>query len=140
MITKTKSVGGVVINKKTGKVLVVSQNGNSWSLPKGKFEPGEKDGVEVAKREIKEESGVTELTFVKELPVYERFMLGFNPKEEDKSHLKEIHMFLFETNQDELKPEDPDNPEARWIEKLEVSKLLTHPKDKEFFEKVLKEI
>jgi hypothetical protein len=28
---------------------------------------------------------------------------------------------------------DPENPEARWVEKAKVAELLTHEKDKEFF-------
>jgi hypothetical protein len=35
----------------------------------------------------------------------------------------------------ELNPVDKDNPEARWVKKQEVSKLLTHPKDRAFFRK-----
>jgi hypothetical protein len=42
-------------------------------------------------------------------------------------------MFLFRTAQDELSPVDPENPEARWVEKERVAGLLIHPKDKEFF-------
>ena len=32
-----------------------------------------------------------------------------------------------------IKPIDPENPEARWVEKDQIAELLTHPKDKEFF-------
>ena len=51
----TQSAGGVVLNKK-GEVLVVSQRGTSWSLPKGHIDKGE-DALGAAKREIYEESG-----------------------------------------------------------------------------------
>lgn len=51
----TRSAGGVIINR-DGKVLVVSQHGTSWSLPKGKLEDGE-DVFEAMKREFKEEAG-----------------------------------------------------------------------------------
>ncbi|MCK4247280.1 MAG: NUDIX hydrolase, partial [Methanomicrobia archaeon] len=37
---QTKSAGGVVINE-DNQVLVVNQNGNSWSLPKGHIDYGE---------------------------------------------------------------------------------------------------
>jgi len=49
-------------------------------------------------------------------------------------------MFLFETIEEKLKPIDPTNPEARWVEKDKVADLLTHKKDKEFFLSVLGEI
>lgn len=129
-MTETKSAGGVVLNKE-GNVLVVSQHGTSWSLPKGHIEAGE-DALAAAKREIYEESGVSSLTFIKDLGTYQRYKIG---KEggDDASELKTMVMFLFKTGQEFLKPVDPENPEARWVKKEEVANLLTHPKDKEFF-------
>jgi hypothetical protein len=45
-------------------------------------------------------------------------------------------MFLFRTSEKSLRPVDPDNPEARWVERSKVALLLTHEKDKEFFQGV----
>ena len=130
----TQTAGEVVLNQQ-GLVLVVSQNGNSWSLPKGHIDEGE-NKLQAAIREIYEESGINELELVKDLGSYERYRIGLNG-EDDKSELKQIFMFLFKTNQEVLKPLDPTNPEARWIEKEKVAELLTHKKDKEFFLKVM---
>jgi ADP-ribose pyrophosphatase YjhB (NUDIX family) len=129
-VKKTQSAGGVVTNG-GGEVLVVSQHGTSWSLPKGHIDPGE-DALTAARREIYEESGVRDLQFVRELGTYERHKIGANGGE-DRSELKAITMFLFRTREKTLKPVDPDNPEARWVEKGKVAELLTHEKDKEFF-------
>ena len=129
---KTKTAGGVVLNSQ-GRVLIVNQNGTSWSLPKGHIDEGE-DALQAAKREIEEESGINpkSLVLVKELGTYSRYKIGKNGGE-DKSELKKITMFLFKSSQNELKPIDPENPEARWVEKEKVADLLTHQKDKEFF-------
>ena len=54
--------------------------------------------------------------------------------------LKTINIFLYKTDEMELNPIDPDNPEARWIEPDNVATLLTHPKDKAFFEKILLDV
>lgn len=137
-VKRTQSAGGVVLNKK-GEVLVVSQHGNSWSLPKGHIDTGE-SAVKAAKREIKEEAGVGRLKLIKELGRYRRYRIGRNGKKEDRSELKTIHLFLFKTSQTKLKPLDPKNPEAKWLKREKVALLLTHPKDKIFFKKVLKEI
>lgn len=138
-VQKAKTAGGVVVNRE-GKVLVVNQNHNSWSLPKGQIEL-EEDALSAAKREIFEESGVRDLTLIKPLPIYSRFRIGPNPAGEDRSVFVEMKMFLFKTDfEGELKPIDPENPEARWVAKEEVADLLTHPKDKEFFRKVMFEI
>lgn len=127
---KTFSAGGVVLNPH-GQVLVVNQNGNSWSLPKGHIDPGE-DAAEAAIREIKEESGISELEYVKDLGDYERHQIGLDGND-NPDELKNIRMFLYRSGLQELKPEDPHNPEARWVEPGKVTDLLTHPKDKEFF-------
>ena len=129
---KTQSVGGVVLNKE-GKVLVVQQQMNTWSLPKGHVDPGE-DILETAKREIYEESGLTELKYVKKLGVYQRETL------QNSDELKTITVLLFTTEQMNLKPVDPKNPKALWVDKEKVVDILTHPKDKEFFQNILKEL
>ena len=116
----------------------MNQNGNSWSLPKGHLDPGE-DSMTAARREIAEESGIRELVFIKELGTYERSKIGLKG-ESDPSEFKRITIFLFTTTQTELKPTDPQNPEARWVKPSEVAALLTHPKDKEFFLSVLDQL
>ena len=133
----TESAGGVVLNK-NGRVLVVSQQGTSWSLPKGHIEPGE-DKLTAARREILEESGIGQLNLIRELGSYSRFKISQGGGE-DPTEFKTIHMFLFNTLEIDLKPTDADNPEARWIDKNKVAGLLTHPKDREFFLMIKEEI
>ncbi|HZT58190.1 MAG TPA: NUDIX domain-containing protein [Pyrinomonadaceae bacterium] len=130
---ETRSAGGVVVNDE-GKILVVSQHGTSWSLPKGHIEDGE-DELTAARREIYEESGISDLELVAELGSYRRPRLGKDGFEEG-SELKTIHLFLFRTSQTELSPVDVENPEARWVEVGEVAGMLTHRKDKEFFQSI----
>jgi ADP-ribose pyrophosphatase YjhB (NUDIX family) len=129
---RTESAGGVVLNKE-GKILVVKQQMNTWSLPKGHVDSGE-DTMQTAEREIYEESGIKKLEFIKKLGVYQRKTL------QDIDELKTISMFLFTTKQMDLKPIDPKNPKALWVEKGKVADLLTHPKDKEFFLKIVKDL
>jgi ADP-ribose pyrophosphatase YjhB (NUDIX family) len=130
---KTHSAGGVVTNEE-GQVLVVSQRGASWSLPKGHIDAGE-NALIAARREIYEESGIRDLELIRELGSYERHKIVWDGGD-DQSELKVITMFLFRTREKLLKPVDPDNPEARWVEKSKVPLLLTHEKDKEFFRRV----
>ena len=120
---------------------MVSQNGDSWSLPKGHLDHGE-DEIMAAKREIYEEAGIKQesLKLIKKLGSYQRYRIGKNGKGDDKENLKTIHIYLFKTNQSNLSPIDPNNPEARWVNKEEVSELLTHLKDKEFFNSITKNI
>ena len=121
-----------------GEVLVVNQNNNSWSLPKGHIDPGESP-LEAARREIEEESGVSKIELIRELGTYERYKIGLGGNE-DVSEFKVLTFFLFRTAQTRLKPLDPENPEARWVKKEEVAKLLTHPKDRDFFLEIMEEL
>jgi 8-oxo-dGTP pyrophosphatase MutT (NUDIX family) len=134
---RTESAGGIVVNAATGRILIVSQHGTSWSLPKGHIEEGE-DKLAAALREIREESGITQLEYVRELGSYQRHRLSAKGGE-DRKELKTIHLFLFTTQEETLCPLDPANPEARWVEKTGVAELLTHPEDREFFLKATRD-
>lgn len=136
---RTREVAGGVVVDKNGSVIVVNQNGDSWSFPKGGIDEGE-DALSAARREIAEESGITKLQFIKPLPSYQRFSLGKGGMDEDRTVLNTFHMFLFRTDETRLLPRDPENPEARWVAKDDVAKLLTHPKDREYFYSVLFEL
>lgn len=127
-----KIAGGIVWNPKLG-VVVVNQNHNSWSLPKGHVEHGE-ELLGAAMREIREETGIPEgaLKAVGKLATYERERI--ERKEGDTAEMREITLFLFTTNHERLAPEDPMNPEALWMPVNQVSSLLTHPKDRAVFE------
>lgn len=133
----TESAGGVVLSPE-GEILVVSQHGTSWSLPKGHIEEGE-DAETAARREIKEESGLKNIRIIKKLGDYKRYKIDLHSGD-DFSELKHIHIFLFETTETHLSPEDTENPEARWLSPSKAMKLLTHRKDKEFLSSVLNKI
>lgn len=135
---KSKAAGGIVINSE-GKVLLVEQLGHSWSFPKGRIESGETP-LETAKREIYEESGITDLKLIEDLGSYQRYQITDDGKSEDKSVLKTIFLFLFITTQEKIKPIDTNNPQAIWLKKEDVCNQLTHNKDKEFFQSIIEKI
>ena len=123
--------GGVVIGP-GNKIVVVSQNGDSWSLPKGHLENGE-DEEQAAVREIHEETGIQDVKVIDSLGGYERTRIGQGGRGEIVDDIRHITIFLCITNQTELKPIDPENPEAEWLAVQDVADRLTHPRDKEFF-------
>jgi 8-oxo-dGTP pyrophosphatase MutT (NUDIX family) len=126
--------GGVVWNPKLG-IAVVNQNNNSWSLPKGHVEKGETH-VEAAVREITEETGIPKenLRFINTLGAYERSQIKRD--KDQPTEMRTITLYLFKTDYENLSPNDPENPEVRWVAIDKVSSLLTHPKDKEFYSSI----
>ena len=135
---KYSSSAGAVLVGPTNQVGVVSQHGTSWSLLKGTLDGDETD-TEALKRELIEEAGITDFQVIKELGTYERYIIGKHGGE-DKSHYKTITIYLCTTLQKTLRPQDPENPEARWVNPEKVAELLTHPKDQQFYLQVLPEV
>jgi ADP-ribose pyrophosphatase YjhB (NUDIX family) len=130
--------GGVVIGP-GNKIVVVSQNGDSWSLPKGHIEESE-DAEQAAVREIQEETGIQDVKVIDVVGAYERTRIGKGGIGENLEDIRHITMFLCITNQTDLKPIDPTNPEAIWLSVQDVADKLTHPKDKEFFHTITPKI
>lgn len=136
---ETDGAGGVIVNDH-GEIVIVKNGPSFWGLPKGHIDKGE-DILQAARREIKEETGLENLELLGELGSYKRYR-GTPGGGDDTSELKTIHMFLFKSSQEQLQPEDPGNPEARWVPFATARDMLTHPKDREFLasveERVLK--
>jgi diadenosine hexaphosphate hydrolase (ATP-forming) len=129
---ETESAGGIVRNPR-GEIALVKHDGWFWGFPKGHVDEGE--GIEAAaRRETAEEVGITELSLVCAFKPYRRAKGG----DEDKpdAEMKTIHMFLFDTTQEQFNLTDPRHDEARWVAPDDVSGMLSNPKDKEFFESI----
>jgi 8-oxo-dGTP pyrophosphatase MutT (NUDIX family) len=126
--------GGVVLGP-GNKIVIVSQNGDSWSLPKGHIESQE-DAEQAAVREIYEETGIQDVKVIGSLGEYDRFRIGKDGIGEVIDDIRHITMFLCITNQTELRPIDLQNPVAEWVAIQEVADRLTHAKDKEFFHSI----
>ena len=131
----TNCAGGIIINSKK-EVVIVNQNHDSWSLPKGHID-FEETPLEAAKREIYEETGIKTPKYIMDIGSYNRYKIGLDG-EDDISELKTIHIFLFKSNQKILSPIDPSNPIAKWVDYELIKTYLTHKEDIKFFNKSLK--
>ncbi|NCU44149.1 NUDIX domain-containing protein [Candidatus Falkowbacteria bacterium] len=124
--------GGIVKNG-NNIALVKMKKFDGWAFPKGTIETGEMF-LEAAKREILEETGIKELSLIKELGTYQR------PVADGQAILLNIHMFLFETKQKEICPIENDVRGAEWFFIDSVINFLMLEEDKKFFKSIYENI
>jgi 8-oxo-dGTP pyrophosphatase MutT (NUDIX family) len=122
-VRKTRSAGGIVLGDSATVAMVLSKNSHSWLLPKGHIDPGESD-EDAARREIAEETGLTDLELLDDLGEFTRPVLTFeNTAYEEKT----IKMFLFAAQPHaELIP-TMEIEEARWVPFRELAETLGSP-------------
>lgn len=104
--------GGAVVRRTPGGVLValikeVEIGDDYYVLPKGGVEPGEELET-AAQREIREETGITELTYIAPLGTLDRC----NYK---RTYWQTSHYGLYLTSQADGKATDPDNYGLAWF-------------------------
>jgi len=101
-----------------------------WDLPKGKIDEGETPS-EAAIREVREETGLIQLSITGELPATWHIYPSSWEKDKGKWILKETKWFLMEGNSGEpLVPETKEDiEEARWFSEPELNRVLdgTYP-------------
>jgi len=94
------SSGAIVFRREKGEILylILHYEEGHWDFPKGKIEKGERV-EETARREIAEESGITEVRFI---PGF-REKLKYFFRREGKTIAKTVYFSLAETSQKEVK-------------------------------------
>ena len=104
-----EAAGGLVRNASLNAYLMIYRRG-SWDLPKGKLDAGE-GRPEAALREVREETGLRDLTLGDVLPItYHTYRTG-----KGKRILKPTYWYRMETTQRTLTPEVEEDIElAEW--------------------------
>lgn len=129
---KVCCAGGIVLGER-GTIAMIRNRGGSgaWLFPKGHIEPGESDEA-AARREIEEETGLTNLELIDDLGTYERYGMRIDGTD-NLDNPKEIHMFLFVAEPHaELKPAH-EIEEARWVSLSHIATEIGNVKDKAWF-------
>ena len=93
-VPEETSAGGIVVRRQNDQLyvaLVRERGAAHYVLPKGRLDPGESI-EQAARREIAEETGLTQLHLLADLGMRERLSLT-------KRNWKRVHYFLFATQQ-----------------------------------------
>jgi 8-oxo-dGTP pyrophosphatase MutT (NUDIX family) len=98
-----RSAGGVVVGP-DGRIVLTYKKKKGASFPKGHVDPGE-TSEQAARREITEESGISDLTMVCRLGSFIRRTKGLR--------FKRIELYLYRTAQADLSPTDRKHT-AKW--------------------------
>ena len=123
VLPKEFSSGAVIFNQKGERIeylLIYSGRNHVWGFPKGHGEPGE-DEKTTALREIEEETGLTDLQFLREA----RFEISY-PAISKRGNLKgkriEKHAvyFVCRSNSREVRVDNDEITAYRWVSRDEA--------------------
>jgi 8-oxo-dGTP pyrophosphatase MutT (NUDIX family) len=129
------SAGGVVYRFFEGNlffVLVGRRRGNYWCLPKGRLE-GEETETEAARREVFEETGITEVDVGEKIGT---IRYEFYRKSTETSYQKFVHFYLMRTLVDDLNV-GTEFDRAMWFPARDALNMVSHKKEKEIVSKAL---
>lgn len=125
---REKSCGCIIIDNNS--VLLVKHNAGHWDFPKGHVENNETE-EQTALREVKEETNID----VEIIPGY-RYIIEYSPKEDV---LKQVVFFIAKKISSEIKAQESEISEIKWLKIDEAVEQITHNDSKELLKKVKKE-
>lgn len=135
---RSHTAGGIVLGDAGSVVLVKRRGGDgSWLFPKGHKEEGETD-EQTARREIEEETGLTNLELLDDLGTYTRPSIRHDGTEH--TEMKSIHMFLFSALPHASLTPTHEMEDARWFPYRDVAKTIGSEKDRVWFASVFERV
>jgi 8-oxo-dGTP pyrophosphatase MutT (NUDIX family) len=137
-MTIERSAGVILVLRKDGaedKFLLIKQLSNNWSFPKGHIEDGE-DTKSAAIRELQEETGITNFEFADLPTLIEEY--DFNHSGEVRHKINEY--FIAYTLQEDVKIQEEEILDYKWVTKEDALMTLTFDEQKEIMIKVVKDL
>ncbi|MCS7059617.1 MAG: NUDIX domain-containing protein [Anaerolineae bacterium] len=107
------------------RYLLVQHRAGHWSFPKGHAEPGETE-TQAALRELREETGIQQVTLQADLPIIETYSFLRNGQPVQKT----VQYFVGLVDHDVVKIQDKELCAYRWATYDEAHTLITFPESR----------
>lgn len=138
-MSSTRCAGGIVLGDSGTVAMVKRRNGNgAWLFPKGCIDDDETD-EQAARREILEETGLSDLECIDDLGSYTRHAMSIDGSD-DRTRLKTIHMFLFAAMPHSTLVPSHEIEEVRWVSFSRLIHEIGNAKDAAWFTTVFERI
>lgn len=130
------SYGVIPIYRRNNETLflVIQHNAGHWAFPKGRAEKGETH-IETARRELREETGIKDVTLNTEHIFEERY---FKTKWRDRSKIieKTVRYYLGDVSNPRVKVQKEEVQDYRWATYEEARDLITFDQGKKLLDQV----
>jgi 8-oxo-dGTP pyrophosphatase MutT (NUDIX family) len=135
---RTRRAGGIVLGDGGTIALVQHKDNIVWLFPKGHVDGGETD-EEAARREIAEETGITELELLDDLGTYERPRM-YKDNSDHENEIAVIHMFLFAAPLHAGLSPAHEIGSAKWVSYRDVASVIGNEKDCRWYTQVFERV
>lgn len=116
-------------------LLVYSERNKEWGFPKGHIEPNETE-LETAKREIKEETGITDIEFIKDFRCIDAYKIkGTLPATKNRIIDKNVIYYLARTREDFKCSVDDEIGQGKWLNYSQSIEYLKYDNQKNLLKK-----
>jgi 2-oxoacid:acceptor oxidoreductase delta subunit (pyruvate/2-ketoisovalerate family) len=116
--------------------LILQYGKGHWDFPRGLVQKGEKE-QEAARREIKEETGISQLDFILGFKESSTWFFQEKEKEKTKKYFKRADLFLARAKEKKVKLSF-EHRNHQWLNTEEARKRLTFKSSKEILNKAVK--
>jgi len=118
------SCGVVLVN--LGSILLLQYPQGHWDLPKGHVEQEDSDNHETARRELKEETGISELSFVENF----EHRTEYEFKHKGKRKIKQVYWYIATTEEISISL-SKEHRNYMWLDWEQALEQATHTETKE---------
>ena len=121
------SCGVILVN--LGSILLLQYPQGHWDLPKGHVEQDDVDNFETSRRELKEETGISELSFLENL----EYRTEYKFKHKGKRRVKQVFWYIATTEEISVSL-SKEHRNYMWLDWEQALEQVTHLETKQLIE------